>query len=90
MAGDDRFYAAAVARLQGLIIPAEARSRLAMFRLYYLGGAEFLVARRHMGISEFTWADWAEEIRGRVGRELTRVGLFPPARYFREATEKAS
>ncbi len=65
-------------------------SRLAMFRLYYLGGAEFQVARRHMGISEFTWADWAEEIRGRVGRELTRVGLFPPARYFREATEKAS
>src|SRR5579863_3519850 len=44
-------------------------------------------ARRHLGISELTWADWAEEIRGRVGRELTRSGLFPPSKYFRETTE---
>jgi hypothetical protein len=65
-------------------------SRMAMFRVYYLGGAEYSAARRHLGISEITWADWAEEIRGRVGRELTRSGVFPPARYFRETTAKAS
>jgi hypothetical protein len=63
-------------------------SRMAMFRVYYLGGAEYAAARRHLGISELTWADWAEEIRGRVGRELTRAGLFPPAKYFREMTER--
>jgi hypothetical protein len=65
-------------------------SRMAMFRVYYLGGADYQAARRHLGISELTWADWAEEIRGRVGRELTRAGVFPPSKYFRETTAKAS
>jgi hypothetical protein len=63
-------------------------SRMAMFRVYYLGGADYQAARRHLGISELTWADWAEEIRGLVGRELTRAGVFPPSKYFREATAK--
>jgi hypothetical protein len=61
-----------------------------MFRVYYLGGAEYQAARRHLGISELTWADWAEEIRRRVGGELTRAGIFPPSKYFRQATDKAS
>ena len=65
-------------------------SRMAMFHVYYIGGAEYQAARRHLGISEFTWADWADEIRRLVGRELTRAGVFPPSRYFREACEKAS
>jgi len=65
-------------------------SRMAMFRVYYLGGAEYQVARRHLGISEVTWADWAEEIRRSVGRELTRMGLFPPAKYFQEESVRAS
>jgi hypothetical protein len=57
-------------------------SRMAMFRVYYLGGAEYAAARRHLGISELTWADWAGEIRTRVGQELSRVGVFPPSKYF--------
>jgi hypothetical protein len=65
-------------------------SRMAMFRVYYLGGADYHAARRHMGISEFTWADWADEIRRLVGGELTRAGIFPPSKYFRETTAKAS
>jgi hypothetical protein len=65
-------------------------SRMAMFRVYYLGGAEYQAARRHLGISELTWADWAEEIRRLAGRELTRAGLFPPSKYFREASARAS
>ena len=64
-------------------------SRMAMFRMYYLGGADYQAARRHLGISELTWADWAEEIRTRVGRELTRSGVFPPSRYFHVASEVA-
>jgi hypothetical protein len=74
-------------------LPMGARptaSRMAMFRVYYLGGADYHAARRHMGISELTWADWAEEIRRLVGRELTRAGVFPPSKYFRETTVKAS
>jgi hypothetical protein len=71
--------------------PTQVRaSRMVMFRVYYLGGAEYHAARRHLGISELTWADWADEIRGLVGRELMRAGLFPPSRYFREMTAKAS
>ena len=65
-------------------------SRMTLFRMYYLGGAEYGLARRHLGISEITWADWAEEIRRAVGRELTRAGVFPPSKYFRETTAKAS
>jgi hypothetical protein len=61
-------------------------SRMAMFRVYYLGGAEYQAARRHLGISELTWADWSEEIRTRVGRELTRSGVFPPSKYFHAAS----
>ena len=62
-------------------------SRMVMFRVYYLGGAEYQAARRHLGISELTWADWAEEIRTRVGRELIRAGVFPPSRYFLKPSE---
>ena len=64
-------------------------SRMVMFRVYYLGGADYHAARRHLGISELTWADWAEEIRTRVGRELARSGVFPPSKYFRGAAESA-
>ena len=67
--------------------PGQVRaSRMAMFRVYYLGGADYHAARRHLGISELTWADWAEEIRSRVGRELTRAGVFPPSKYFHAAS----
>ena len=65
-------------------------SRMVMFRVYHLGGADYQAARRHLGISELTWADWAEEIRTSVGRELARSGVFPPSKYFREMSEKAS
>ena len=64
-------------------------SRLVLFRLYYLGGAEYHAARKHLGISELTWAQWADEIRERVGRELLRAGIFPPGRYFHERSTGA-
>lgn len=61
-------------------------SRLVLFRVHYLGGAEYERARRHLGISPEGWAQWTEEIRRRVGQELLRRGLFPPRRYFQEPT----
>ena len=64
-------------------------SRLILFRVFYLGGAEFHAARRHLGISELTWADWTEEIRTRVGQELLRSGIFPPSQYFQVMTRPA-
>jgi hypothetical protein len=65
-------------------------SRLILFRLYYLGGAEYQAARHLLGLSERTWSDWAEEIRARVGAELIRAGMYPPARYFRQASLAAA
>lgn len=62
-------------------------SRMILFRMHYLGGAEYETARRMLGISEITWADWVDEIRDRVGRELLRAGMFPPGRYFREISQ---
>jgi hypothetical protein len=63
-------------------------SRLILFRLYYLGGAEYEAARHLLGLSERTWSDWAEEVRARVGSELIRAGMYPPARYFRQASAR--
>jgi hypothetical protein len=63
-------------------------SRLILFRMYYLGGAEYEAARLLLGLSERTWSDWAEEIRARVGTELIRAHMYPPARYFRQASPK--
>jgi hypothetical protein len=65
-------------------------SRLILFRMYYLGGAEYHAARRVLGISERTWSDWAEEIRLRVGDELIRAGMYPPARYFKQSSSPAA
>jgi hypothetical protein len=62
-------------------------SRLILFRMHYLGGADYEAARRLLGLSELTCADWRDEIRDRVGRELMRAGMFPPAKYFREMTD---
>ncbi|PYU22544.1 MAG: hypothetical protein DMG32_17940 [Acidobacteria bacterium] len=65
-------------------------SRLILFRLYYPGGAEYEAARHLLGLSERTWSDWAEEIRERVGAELIRAHMYPPARYFRQASAPAA
>ena len=65
---------------------ALAPSRLILFRLYYMGGCEYELACQRMGLSEVGWTNWTDEIRRDVGRELMRVGMFPPSRYFREHT----
>jgi hypothetical protein len=84
---DERRYRRSTKVRSGLASAGEndrlRASRLVLFRLYYLGGAEYQAARRLLGLSELAWSDWSEEIRGRVGRELIRSGMYPPSRYFR-------
>jgi hypothetical protein len=61
-------------------------SRMVLFRLYYLGLAPYENARHFLGLSERSWVNWTEEVRNRCGKELLRRGMFPPRKYFREAT----
>lgn len=58
--------------------------------MHYLGGAEYETARQLLGLSERTWSDWAEEVRQRVGAELIRAHIYPPARYFHQAATPAA
>jgi len=60
-------------------------SRLILFRLYYLGLAPYDRARHFLGLTEFAWSNWADEVRRRCGKELLRRGMFPPRKYFHNA-----
>jgi len=53
-----------------------------MFRLYYLGLAEYNRARHFLGLSERSWVNWSEEVRRKCGQELLRRVMFPPRKYF--------
>jgi len=63
----------------------ERASRMVMFRLYYLGLAEYNRARHFLGLSERGWCDWSDDIRHRCGLELLHRDMFPPRKYFHGA-----
>lgn len=58
------------------------RKLLPLFRIFHLGGASYVAARRHLGVGEITWSDWVDQIRASVGQELLRRKIFPPSKYF--------
>jgi hypothetical protein len=62
---------------------SDLASRMVMFRVYYLGLAEYQRARHFLGLGERGWVDWSEEIRRKCGKELLRREMFPPRKYFR-------
>jgi len=43
-------------------------SRMALFRLYYLGLAPYENARHFVGLSEHSWVQWTEQIRPATGK----------------------
>lgn len=49
----------------------------------YLGGAEYEAARQLLGLSKRTWSHGDEEIRQRLGAQLIRASMYPPARISR-------
>ncbi|HEX9345750.1 MAG TPA: hypothetical protein VF900_07475 [Candidatus Acidoferrum sp.] len=57
-------------------------SRMVLFRLYYLGLAPCENARHFLGLSEYSWVKWTEQIRHRCGKELLGRSMFPPRKYF--------
>ena len=67
---------------QAALDSPDLSSRLVMFRLFYLGLAPYDKARHFLGLTEWTWSKWSEEVRKRCGKELVRRGMFPPRKYF--------
>jgi hypothetical protein len=63
----------------------DCASRMAFFRLYYLGLAPCENARHFLGLSERGWVNWTAEVRHRCGKEMLWRRMFPPRKYFREA-----
>lgn len=61
----------------------EWKGRLKLFRTYFLHGADYQQTLRLVGVSQGTFDYWFGEVKRAVGREFSRTGLFPPARYFR-------
>jgi len=60
----------------------EWRGRLRLFHTYFVRGVEYRQAVRLVGVAEGTFDYWFGEVKRAVGREFSRTGLFPPARYF--------
>jgi hypothetical protein len=61
----------------------EWASRMVLYRLYYLGLAPYERTRHFLGLTEYSWVQWTEQIRNRCGKELLRRRMFPPRKYFR-------
>ncbi len=76
------FALAGQAALEG----PDCASRMVLFRLYYLGLAPYENARHFLGLSEQGWVNWSEEVRRRCGKELLRRSMFPPRKYFSNAS----
>jgi len=62
----------------------EWRSRLKLFRLYFLRGFEYQRAMTLCGVAPGTFDYWVSEVKKACGREFARTGLFPPGDYFRK------
>ena len=69
---------------QAVLDGPEWASRLILFRVHYLALAPYEQARHFLGLSEWSWCRWTEQVRQRCGKECLRRGLFPPRRYFQE------
>ena len=57
--------------------------RLKPFEIYFLQAVEYRRAIALVGVAPGTSDFWIGEVKRAVGRECSRTGLFPPARYFR-------
>ncbi len=57
-------------------------SRLILFRVYYLGRAPYHQARRHLGISELTWSQWAKKSASAWGGNCCARGCIRPGDTF--------
>lgn len=60
----------------------EWKGRRKLFEIYFLHSVEYRQAIGLVGVAEGTFDYWMREVKRAVGRELSRKGLFPPARYF--------
>jgi hypothetical protein len=85
-AGADEFIADFALAIRAPFKSSSDASRLILVNIFYLALTPYHIARQWVGITEYMWSIWAEEIRKKAGSELMRRGLFPPRRYFGERT----
>ena len=57
--------------------------RLKLFEIYFLQAVEYRRAIALVGVAPGTFDFWIGEVKRAVGRECSRTGIFPPARYLR-------
>jgi hypothetical protein len=55
---------------------------LKLFEIYFLHSMEYRNAFKLVGVAEGTFDYWMQEVKRSAGREYSRCGLFPAARYF--------
>ena len=55
---------------------------LKRFEIYFLRSMEYRNAIKLVGVAEGTFDYWMQEVKRSAGREYSRCGLFPAARYF--------
>ncbi len=63
----------------------EWKGRLRLSKIYFCRCLEYRRAMVLVGVPEGTFDWWLQEVKKTVGRELSRAGLYPPSRYFRNA-----
>lgn len=85
-AGADEYMADFALAVRAAFKDPHDASRLILAELFYIGLADYHKARHLIGISEWMWGEWADEIRKKAGKELMSRGLFPPRKYFGERT----
>ena len=59
------------------------KGRLRLFDVYFCRDVEYRQAIQAVGVPEGTFDWWTQEVKKTVGGELSRLGLFPPSRYFK-------
>ena len=85
-AGADEYMADFALAVRAAFKDPHDSSRRILAELFYIGLADYAKARHLIGISEWMWGEWADEIRKRAGSEIMRRGLFPPKHYFGQRT----
>jgi hypothetical protein len=87
-AGNSEFIADFALAIRAPFKDSYEASRRILIELFYVALVPYKQARNRIGISEYIWSVWTEEIRKEAGKSLMSRGIFPPKAYFGERTRQ--